>query len=473
MSALFPRKIVALVLGVALLSGGTLASATAEQSNRLPAKFDPAILSPNASPRAIVGFDHDVTAATIRRLWGAGIGKAVVLDTIDAVGVLGPREAYLAIARWADVDYVAADLRLQLNNDTAKKDTFVDDVRAGKRPLRSKYTGKGVTVAIIDTGIQSTHPDLDDRVIKDLNFEPGWFFDSIADGTYSDQVVETTGNKVDSYGHGTHVAGIVAGTGEAGAAGGAEADMSGVAPGANLVNFKIADASQGYCLTVEPCDFGWEINALVAYEYLIEHRNDEAYPGGIRIANNSWSVFEVDSDAEPITLIVQKAAEKGIINLFAASNDGPEENTVAPGPNSLEEVITVGASCKSDGCGLGMIADFSSRGPQVDVAAPGAAIYSTWAQASGLPSTGHTPPGPPENAAWYVSASGTSMATPHVAGIVALMLEANPKLTPAKAEKILIKTATDYGTKGFDTAFGFGQVHALKAVAAAEKLSSR
>ncbi|HEY7875837.1 MAG TPA: S8 family serine peptidase [Actinomycetota bacterium] len=470
MNARFPRKIVALLAGAALVAGGTVASATAKQSRDLPAKFDAAILSPEASPRAIVGFDHDVTSATIRRLSAAGIGKAVVLDTIDAVGVLGPRAAYMAIARWADVQYVAADLPLQLDNYSAKKDTFVDDVRAGKPPLRSKYDGKGVTVAVIDTGIQSTHPDLDDRVIKDLNFEPGWFFDSIYDGTYSDQVAETTGNKVDSYGHGTHVAGIVAGTGEAGAAGGPEVDMSGVAPGADLVNFKIADVSEGLCLAGEPCDFGWEINALVAYEYLIEHRNDEAFPGGIRVATNSWSVFEVDSDAEPITLIVEKAAEKGIINLFAASNDGPGEDTVAPGPNSLEEVITVAASCKSDDCGLGNIADFSSRGPQVDVAAPGVNIYSTWAQGSAFPSTGHAPPGPPENRAWYVSASGTSMATPHVAGIVALMLEANPKLTQPKIEKILTKTAFDYGAKGFDTAFGFGQVNALKSVAAAERL---
>jgi serine protease AprX len=229
-------------------------------------------------------------------------------------------------------------------------------------------------------------------------------------------------------------------------------------------------AARRFCLAGEPCDFGWELNALVAYEYLIEHRNDEAYPGGIRIATNSWSVFEVDSDAEPITLIVEKAAEKGIVNLFAAGNDGPEENTVAPGPNRLDEVITVGASCKSDDCGLGTIADFSSRGPEVDVAAPGVNIYSTWAQASALPSTGHSPPGPPGNRAYYVSASGTSMATPHVAGIVALMLQANPELTHPKVERILIKTATDYGTKGFDTAFGFGQVNALKAVAAAEKL---
>jgi serine protease AprX len=475
MTAQLPRKIVALVAGVCMLTAGSLASATAKQSRTLPAKFDAAILSPEASPRAIVGFGHDVTPATIRRLSEAGIGKAVVLDTIDAVGVLGPRSAYMAIARWSDVEYVAADLPLQLDNYSAKKDTFVNDVRAGKKPLRTKYDGKGVTVAVIDTGIQSTHPDLDDRVIKDLNFEPAWFFDSIYDGTYTDQVVEASGNKVDSYGHGTHVAGIIAGTGEAGAAGGAEADMSGVAPGANLVNFKIADASQGFCLAGEPCDFGWEMNALVAYEYLIEHRKDEAYPGGIRVANNSWSVFEVDSDAEPITLIVEKAAEVGIINLFAAGNDGPGEDTVNPGPNSLEEVITVAASCKSDdsSCGLGHIADFSSRGPQVDIAAPGKAIYSTWAQGSALPTIDHAPPGPPENRAWYVGASGTSMATPHVAGIVALMLQANPKLTHAKIERILTKTAVDYGAKGFDTAFGFGQVNALKAVTAAQKAAKK
>ncbi|MGH2734101.1 MAG: S8 family peptidase [Actinomycetota bacterium] len=432
---------------------------------RLPAKFDRDILAEWASPRAIVGFDHDVTGATIRRLQSAGITHAVRLDSIDAVGVLGPVGVYRRIARWADVRFVDADGPLRWHNYAAKKDTHVDQVRKGVKPLRTGYTGKGVTVAVVDTGIQP-HPDLDDRVVKHLNFEPGWFMDMINDGKYSDQLVETTANPVDSYGHGTHVAGIVAGTG---AFAGEEVDMSGVAPKANLVNFKIADVHQGVTCSV-PCDFGWEMNALVAYEYLIEHRNDKAYPGGIRIATNSWSTYEVDSDAEPISLIVDVASQKGIVNVFAAGNDGPDKNTVAQGPNSLESVITVGAACKSvDSCGKGKIADFSSRGPQVDVAAPGDNIYSAMAQASVLAPLGsHAPPGSPANATMYTGFSGTSMATPHVAGIVALMLEANPRLTPKKVERLLTRTAEDLGDRGFDTSFGHGLVNALGAVNRAE-----
>jgi Subtilase family len=191
-----------------------------------------------------------------------------------------------------------------------------------------------VTVAVVDTGIEDDHPDLAGRVVKYVNFEPAWFFDMINDGVFSDQVAEGTGNPVDSYGHGTHVAGIVAGTG---AAAGNEVDMSGVAPRARLVNIKIADVHEGVDCSV-PCDFGWEINALVAYEWVIEHRNAKEL-GGIDIVTNSWSILEVDSEVEPISLIVQAAYRKGLVNVFAAGNDGPDKNTVALCPNSLEESI--------------------------------------------------------------------------------------------------------------------------------------
>lgn len=462
------HRIKALALAGALVASlaAALPGASAVGTGELPDKFDLDLLSEESSGRAIVGFTHDVDSSTIKRLADAGITQAVRIDTIDAVGVLGPMSTYKKIARWTDVSYVDADSRLSMNNYAAKKDTKVDKVRKGTRPLKSKYTGKGVTVAVVDTGIQ-THPDLEDRVVANLNFEPGWFMDMINDGKYSDQLVEATGNPVDSYGHGTHVAGIVAGTG---AFAEGDADMSGVAPKASLVNVKIADVHQGVTCEI-PCDLGWELNALVAYEYIIEHRNDKRYPGGIRIATNSWSIYEVDSDVEPISLIVDAAAKKGMVSVFAAGNDGPDKNTVAKGPNSLESVITVGAACKSvDSCGKGKIAEFSSRGPQVDIAAPGDNVYSAMAQASVLAPIGsHSPPGSPANRAMYVGFSGTSMATPHVAGIVALMLEANPKLKPAAVEKMLIRTADDRGKRGFDTSFGHGFVNAFDAVKKAER----
>jgi serine protease AprX len=464
----FTRKVALVAAGALVASLMAVGAGASTPGAGLPIKFDPDILAPNSSGRAIIGFDHDVTSGTISRLASAGILKAVRFDTIDAVGVVGPIAAYKAIAGWNDVRFVDDDSRIRFDNYSAKKDTHVDQVRKGAAPLDRKYTGKGVTVAVVDTGIWSPHPDLDDRVVKHLNFEGGWFFDMVNDGVYSDQVAEATGNPIDSYGHGTHVAGTVAGTGEAG---GPDPDMSGVAPGAKLVNFKIADVHQGVDCTV-PCDIGWEMNALVAYEYLIEHRNDKSLNGGIDIATNSWSIYEVDSEAEPITLIVDAAADKGIINLFAASNDGCDgkTNTVAPGPNRLPNVLTIAAAEKSDGAGLGTIASFSSCGPQVDVAAPGVDIWSTMAPSVDGALGGHAPPGPAQNRAYYTSLSGTSMATPHAAGIVALLLEANPKLNFKQIRSILTTTAVDYGPQGFDNSWGYGEIDALKAAAKAEGL---
>jgi serine protease AprX len=447
------------ILVLALVLGASVPF-PAGAASRLPVKLDPDVLS-GPSPRAIVGFDHAIGPRTIRRLAAAGIVRAAVFDAIRAVGVWGPPGAYRAIAGWNDVTYVDDDSPIRLDNYAAKKDTRVTKVRAGSRPLHRKYTGKGVTVAIIDTGIDHLHPDLSGRVVKDVNFEPAWVFDEIDDGVYSDRIAEGTGNPVDSFGHGTHVAGIAAGTGAAGSG----ADFSGVAPGTSLVNLKIADVHQ------TARDIGWEVNALAAYEWAVEHRRDPVFPGGIRIVSNSWGIYEADSEVEPITLMVAAAARRGFISVFAAGNSGPEDNTVDVGPNRLEEVITVAAACKSvDSCGSGNIAGFSSRGPQVDVAAPGANVYSTMAPSEDGLLGGHRPPGSSQNGLYYMGLSGTSMATPHVSGVIALMLEANLNLTLRQVQQILATTAQDEGPKGFDHAWGHGLVDAFAAVKGAEQL---
>ncbi len=470
--------LLSLALTAALFAANPGSASPAIDGVVLPVTFDREILAEGASPRAIVGFRHDVDAATIRRLSAVGITHAVRLDTIDAVGVLGPRSAYLAIARWTDVAYVDSDTPIHGDNYGAKDDTNVYEARAGAKPLKRGYTGKGVTVAVMDTGIDSTHPDLDEQVVQHLNFEPSWFFDMINDGLYSDQLSEATGNPIDTYGHGTHVAGIVAGSGEAAMGG---VDYSGVAPEASLVNLKIADAWEGADCSI-PCDFGWEINALVAFEYIIENQDDPVYPGGVRAVTNSWGIYEVDSEVEPIVLIVREAVKSGLVVLFSAGNSGPDEGTVGPGPETLPEVITVGASCKLESCPEGEIASFSSRGRQVDIVAPGQAIWSTrpslgiygpLGMAVGATLDGPAPPGDADpaamlnNTAFYIPLDGTSMSCPHAAGVVALLLEANPKLTPARVQAILKSTARDMGTKGFDTTWGWGLVDAFSAIKAA------
>lgn len=455
----------AALLVLASLGAGAHAGSTAST-------FDRDLLSSNVSPRAIVGFHHDVDRSTVRRLAAAGITNAAVLESIDAVIVLGPIDAYRKIAAWTDVQYVDADGRIRLDNYGAKKDTGVSAVRAGARPLKRPYTGKGVTVAVVDTGIDGTHPDFAGRIAKNVNFEPAWFMDAIQDGQYTDQFAEATGSPVDTVGHGTHVAGIVGGSGAGGMGG---VDFSGAAPDVTFVNLKIADVFQGVVY-----DIGFETNALLAYEWLMKHRNDPAFPGGIRIATNSWSTIEADDEFEPMVLMVQAAYRKGVVSVFAAGNSGPGPNTVGQGPNRAKEVITVAAVCKTEGysststCAAGKIAGFSSRGPQVDIAAPGVGIFSAGARPSALfpasltvPPPGNSDPASTaNNASLYVSFSGTSMATPHVAGIIALMLQANPKLTPAQVESILVKTARDRGSKGKDVEYGHGLANAHAAVLA-------
>ncbi len=465
-----PRRLKLKPLKLALAAVLTFASLGAgANATVLPSTFDMDLLSRDVSPRAIVGFRHDVDRSTIRRLASAGVTKAAVLPTIDAVIVLGSIEAYKRIATWSDVQYVDADGRIRLDNYGAKKDTKVSAVRTGARPLKRGYTGKGVTVAVIDSGIDSNHPDLAGRVAKHVNFEPAWFMDAINDGEYTDQFAEATGNPIDSLGHGTHVAGIVGGTGT----GGQGEDFSGVAPEATLVNLKIVDVWHGLAY-----DLGFETNALLAYEWMMKHRNDAAFPGGIRVATNSWATIEADDEFEPTVLMVQAAYRKGVVSVFSAGNAGPNANTVGRGPNRAKVVITVAAVCKTSGyedttaCAAGQIANFSSRGPQVDIAAPGVGIFSTGARPSALFPISLTVPPPGQsdpaatanNAALYVSFSGTSMSAPHVAGIIALMLEANRRLTPAQVESILVKTARDRGKKGKDLEYGYGLADAHAAV---------
>ena len=458
--------------GVAFLLVGLLVGSTAPvaslAASGVPRKLDPRVLT-GPSPRAIVGFKHDVTNKTIRRLSRAGIRRALVFDAIDAAAIRGPERSYLAIARWKDVAWVDDDSRLSYANNQARATSGVDAVRSGQPPLDTGYTGAGVTVAVVDSGVNNLHPDLVDRIVTNVNMEPQPSLDSITDGDYSERFAEAPVG-TDELGHGTHVAGTVGGSGRSGMG----ADMSGVATGADMMNCKLGLSR------------AFETSAIACYQWILDHRNDPRFDGGIRVATNSWGMFDDEaSPGRPLEAILRVVVDSEITVLFAAGNDGPDPNTAWPYPNSMDEVITVGAGCKLEGsdpsyCAPRDVAYFSSRGPALDVLGPGVAVWST--KTPGffpvlgvvLPQGDTTTPGEPDpasmanNQVWYTPASGTSMATPHVAGIVALMLEANPGLTPAQVADILRSTAIDRAAPGFDEDTGWGFVDALAAVAAAE-----
>lgn len=258
-----------------------------------------------------------------------------------------------------------------------------------------KYNGSGIKMAILDTGIDATHPDLNDIDDNPLTINPKALVQkNFVDWTYSDISDNTTN---DLFGHGTHVASIAAGTGEA--SGGL---YRGVAPGAYLWNLRVLNQyGSGYD--------SWIINAINYAAYGadgIPHTGDEA-----DIISMSLGGGPTDGD-DPMSRAVNSAVDAGVVVTIAAGNCG---NFCISTPGAADKVITVGATDKIDN-----LAGFSSRGPTLDyrvkpdVVAPGVDIVA--ARASG------TSMGSPVNS-YYTSASGTSMATPHVAGAAALILQ--------------------------------------------------
>ena len=309
--------------------------------------------------------------------------------------------------------------------------------------------GAGVGVAVIDSGITSWHDDLSDAEVGQRVVEFVDFVDGVA-------------TPHDDYGHGTHVAGIIAGNGLD-----SDGARTGIAPGAHLVVLKVLDESgRGYVSDV-----------IAAIDYAVARRDAL----NLRVINLSVATGVYESyHTDPLTLAAERAVRAGITVVAAAGNNGrsAEGNTQYGGitsPGNAPWVLTVGASShmgtpdRADDT----IAAFTSRGPTAldhrakpDVVAPGIGIeslstpgstlYST-AAAYLLPGTRTTPELP------YLSLSGTSMSAPVVSGTVALMLQANPTLTPNAVKAILQYTA-EVNTSYDPLTEGAGFVNAKGAV---------
>jgi serine protease AprX len=272
-------------------------------------------------------------------------------------------------------------------------------------------TGKGVTVALVDTGIDGTHPDLKGRVVawKDL--------------------INGKTAAYDDYGHGTHCAGIIGGTGAA-----SSGKYKGVAPEVQFIGVKVLgkDGSGSLSTIISGVEFAANSNASII----------------------SMSLGS-DEHTQSMDDAVRSAVQKGKIVVCAAGNSGPGSKTIGC-PADTPEVITVGATDKSDN-----IASFSSRGPtssgaqKPDISAPGKDIIST--RATGIQDSKAIE-------TYYLSMSGTSMATPMVSGAIALMVQKKPGMTPAEAKTILEKSAKQLGTKVPNYDFGYGRISVKNAI---------
>jgi serine protease AprX len=289
----------------------------------------------------------------------------------------------------------------------------------------SPLTGRGVGVAVIDSGV-APHPDFASRILVSKNFNPN---------------VNGAG---DDYGHGTAVAGIIAGDGTASAG-----QYVGIAPQANIINLRVNDGSGGAPTSAI-------MNAIL---WAVANRN--AF--NIRIINLSLLASVQESyRTSPIDAAVEYAWLKGIVVVVAAGNNGPASALYAPANDPY--VITVGAmddhgtATKADDT----LAAFSSYGTtqdgvnKPDLVAPGRHIITALAPGSNFAVNY------PSYAvgSQYIRLSGTSMAAPAVSGVAALYLEQNPNVRPGQLKGVLLATASGLNASGT----GAGYPDALAAV---------
>jgi serine protease AprX len=341
-----------------------------------------------------------------------------------------------------------------LSLDRAVRDTMDRTARSiGARWVTDHLgvDGYGIGVATIDSGVNAWHPDLEGRILHFADF------------------VNAQPDAYDDYGHGTHVAGIIAGSGDA-----AHGARRGVAPGAHLVVLKALDAG----------GVGFTSNVIAAIDYAIAHRL--AY--NIRILNLSVAAGVYESyTRDPLALAARRAVDAGIVVVAAAGNHGRSATGQAEyggiaSPGNAPWVLTVGASNEMGTASRAddVVAGFSSRGPSAidraakpDVVAPGVGIESTTDPTSALfASNARSRAGAAGSAGEpYMSLTGTSMAAPVVTGTVALMLHANPALTPNAVKAILQYTAEAHDGVDHLTQ-GSGFVNARGAVELARMFAS-
>lgn len=279
--------------------------------------------------------------------------------------------------------------------------------------------GRGVTVGIIDTGIDPRHPDLVGRTVA-----------------FRDFTKNSRPDPYDDQGHGSHVAGTVAGGNSSGKA-------IGVAPGASLVIGKVFD-SKGNAN---------DSDILLAMQWMADPDGDPQTEDAPKLVSNSWANSDAFAGKSPNEFVFCRAVETwaslGIIPVFSAGNEGPGADTVQI-PGACPKAIAVGATNDRDGNW-----NYSSRGQarwregvvaKPDIVAPGADIESA------APGGG------------YRTKSGTSMSTPHVAGLVALMLQVRPTMSTEEVRSALMSSSQDLGISGPDAIFGSGRIDARDAI---------
>jgi subtilisin family serine protease len=347
----------------------------------------------DAKSRVIITFRDAPTGSDIRKVSDAGGNVTRLFKIVPSLAAELPASAIEGLRADPRVLLVEPDRRVQLLD--AELDSSWGVKRIGSGLVHPTNEGAGVKVAVIDTGIDYNHTELDGNYVSGYDF------------------VNNDGNPMDDQGHGTMVSGVIAAEDNG-------SGVVGVAPQARLYGVKVLDASGS----------GWESDVIAGVDW--------ARTNGMQVVNMSLGS---SSASYSFQTAIANAQNAGLVLVAAAGNAG---NCYATGdnvtyPGRFSQVIAVAATDSND-----LRACFSSTGSAVDIAAPGVSTLTTY------------------RGGGYRSASGTSLASPHVAGTAALVIASGVSSNTAVRDRLLT-TADDLGANGRDSLYGYGLVDADEA----------
>jgi serine protease AprX len=381
-------------------------------------------MTDDSSVNAVLVFHQYPAATDLDRLRQIGIAGGTLFRLLPMIVVTATRQQIIAASQMPSVRSIYGNRTLTFNADPYFNKTAVQRV-AADRDLQAKnagypVSGRNVTVAVLDTGINALHPDLSGKVAQNVKLLD---LQSLPVGFTNPAALENQANTDLISGHGTFVAGIVAASGAS--SGGR---YNGVAPGARILGLSAGDVNL--------------FHVLSGFDYLLE--KGAAY--NTRVVNCSFSANTIYDEHDPVNVATKMLTERNINVVFSAGNSGSGNGTLNPYA-AAPWVLSVGATDEK-----GNLASFSSRGifgnavQNPSVVAPGVNVVSLRASATQTGTLGVVGADAqrlnPGEAPFYTTASGTSFSAPQVAGTIALMLEANPNLTPKEIKEILQRSAT-------------------------------
>ena len=389
-----------------------------------------------------------------------GVSRIQSFWIVNAISVRASKETIIQLAERGDVKSIYLDYPIERIEEVATRPSRVgagdgggvatggSSPEPGLTAIRAPevwalgITGNGVLVSSIDTGVSGNHPALNTRWAGTANpayaGNPQW--------AWFDPFTSTSTPASFGSSHGSHTMGTICG--------GAPGDQIGVAPDAQWIHAASIDRGGSFGETIS--------DAILSFQWIADPDGDPATDFDVPcVCSNSWGVtgfHGVDDCDEEFWQFVDAIEAAGCLVVFAAGNEGDSGFGVRrPADRATTEYQTLAVAAVDGNNSDFPIAGFSSRGPSFctpdgsmaikpDIAAPGVAVRSC------------------DSFNGYQESSGTSMAAPHIAGVVALISEANPNLTSDEIKQIMFDASTDLGSSGEDIEYGWGIIDAFEAV---------